>query len=266
MPGTGEEGSTHTRSREFVMPESGRLIASGGHLHGGGEYTSLSQPDCGNREIGRSEPTWGLPEHPFYNVKPVLHEPGPINMTGFGTSSGIPVAAGQRLRINAAYENTRPHVRVMGIMMAFIAPDPSVTDGCAPLPSDVINVGTNEPGREGPVPYRIPLTGLDKNGEAVTIKAPPGKLKRMPRGGEVEVTDQAFSRPERRGPQGRRARLPLHGLRAPQRHPGQRPAGDRLAQPQRRPRPLPAVQGQGDLPPLLRPASSPDARACDSHR
>jgi plastocyanin len=195
VPGTGERGSTHTRSRDFTIPESGRLIAAGGHLHGGGEHISLTQPDCRNRELGRSVPTWGLPEHPFYNVKPVLHEPGPINMTGFGTSTGFPVTAGQRLRINSVYENTRPHVRVMGIMVAFIAPDPSVTDGCAPLPSDVVNVGTNQPGREGPVPYRIPLTGLDRNGEAQTIDAPPGKLKRMPRGGEIEVGDHFFSKP-----------------------------------------------------------------------
>ena len=195
VPGTGAKGSTHTRSRDFVIPEAGRLIAAGGHLHGGGERISLTQPDCGNRELGRSEPTWGLPDHPFYNVKPVLHEPGPINMTGFGTPTGIPIAAGQSLRINSVYDNTRPHVRVMGIMVAFIAPDPSVSDGCAPLPSDMISVGTGQPGRPGPVRYRIPLTGLDENSEAVTITAPPGPVKRMPRGGEVAIDDQAFSPP-----------------------------------------------------------------------
>lgn len=195
VPGTGEKGSTHTRSRDFVIPESGRLIAAGGHLHGGGEYISLTQPDCGNRELGRSVPTWGMPDHSFYNVRPVLHEPGPINMSGFGSTTGIPISAGQRLRINAVYDNSRPHVRVMGISVAFIAPDDSVTDGCAPLPNDIISVGTDQPGRPGPIPYRIPLTGLDENGEAVTIKAPPGKLRRMPRGGEVDVNDQAFSRP-----------------------------------------------------------------------
>jgi plastocyanin len=195
VPGTGEKGATHTRSRDFVIPESGRLIAAGGHLHGGGKRITLTQPACGNRELGRSKPTWGLPDHPFYNVKPVLHEPGPINMSGFGTPTGIPVAAGQRLRLSSVYENTRPHVRVMGIMVAFIAPDPSVTDGCAPLPSDMVSVATDEPGRRGPIPYRIPLTGLDRNGEAKTIKAPPGKLKRMPRGGEVKVGDHFFSKP-----------------------------------------------------------------------
>jgi plastocyanin len=195
VPGTGTKGSTHTRSRDFVIPESGRLIAAGGHQHGGGVGITLTQPDCGNRELGRSEPTWGLPDHPFYNVKPVLHEPGPINMSGFGTSTGIPVAAGQRLRLNSVYDNSRPHVRVMGITVAFIAPDPSVTDGCGPLPNDIQTLRTDQPGRPGPVPYRIPLTGLDKNGEAVTIKAPPGRLKRLPRGGEVEVGDHFFSKP-----------------------------------------------------------------------
>jgi plastocyanin len=195
VPGTGPKGSTHTRSRDFAVPESGRLIAAGGHVHGGAEELTLTQPDCGNRELGRSRPTWGLPDHPFYNVKPVLHEPGPINMSAFGTATGIPLAAGQRLRLNSVYENSLPHTRVMGIMVAFIAPDSSVTDGCGPLPSDIQVQRTDQPGRPGPIPYRIPLTGLDENGKAETIKAPPGKLRRMPRGGEVEVGDQSFSKP-----------------------------------------------------------------------
>jgi plastocyanin len=195
VPGTGRKGATHTRSRDFVIPESGRLIAAGGHLHGGGLGLTLTQPDCGNREIGRSEPTWGLPAHPFYNVRPVLHEPGPINMSGFGTVTGIPIASGQTLRLNSVYDNTLPHTRVMGIMVAFISPDPSVGDGCGPLPDDIHTARTDQPGRPGPIPYRIPLTGIGRDGEATTIKAPPGKLAKMPRGGEIEVGDHYFSKP-----------------------------------------------------------------------
>lgn len=193
VPGTGERGSTHTRSRDFVIPEAGRLIAAGGHVHGGARELSLSQPECGNREIGNSVPTWGLPDHPFYNVEPVLHEPGPINMSAFGTETGIPVAAGQTLRLNSLYDNSLPHTRVMGIMVAYIAPDPSVTDGCGPLPTDIQTQRTDQPGRPGPIRHRIPLTGLDEDGEAEKIKAPPGKLKRMPGGGEVEIGDRGFS-------------------------------------------------------------------------
>jgi plastocyanin len=195
VPGTGGKGSTHTRTRDFVIPEAGRLIGAGGHVHGGARELSLSQPDCGDRELGKSLPTWGLPDHPFYNVRPVLHEPGPINMSAFGTPTGIPLAAGQSLRLNTLYDNSRPHTRVMGIMVAYIAPDPSVTDGCAPLPDDIQTQRTEQPGRPGPIPYRIPLTGLDRNGEAETIKAPPGKLERIKPGGTVKVGDRFFARP-----------------------------------------------------------------------
>jgi len=195
VPGTAAKGSTHTRSRDFVVPEAGRLIAGGGHVHGGARELTITEPECGNREIGNSLPTWGRKDHPFYNVRPVLHEPGPINMSGFGTPTGIPVAAGQTLRLNSLYDNSLPHTRVMGISVVYIAPDPSVSDGCGPLPGDIQVQGSDQPGRTGPIPYRIPLTGLDENGKAETIDAPPGKLKRMPRGGEIEVGDQFFSRP-----------------------------------------------------------------------
>ena len=90
MPGTGEKGSTHTKSADFTLPEAGRIIAGGGHIHGGARRLTLTEPGCDDREIGRSVPTWGTPDHPFYNVKPILHEPGPINMTGFGTRDRDP--------------------------------------------------------------------------------------------------------------------------------------------------------------------------------
>ena len=195
VPGTGEKGSTHTRTYDFAFPEAGRIIAGGGHVHGGARRLTLTQPECGNREIARSVPTWGSPEHPFYNVKPILHEPGPINMSGFLTPTGIPVEAGQTVRLRSQYENSRPHARVMGIDVVYFAPDPSVGDGCAPLPNDISTYGTNEPGSHAPVPFKVPLTGLDENGNAVKIDAPPGKLERMPRGGKVVVGDRFFARP-----------------------------------------------------------------------
>jgi Stress up-regulated Nod 19 len=198
VPGNKGPGSTHTRSYELAMPQSGRVIAGGGHVHGGARMLTLSQPDCGDRELARSEPTWGAPDHPFYNVKPILHEPGPINMTAFGTQSGFPVAAGQRLRLDSLYDNSLPHTRVMGIMVVYVDPDDpgdrtdDVAPGCAPLPDDVGYVGGNELGRGGPIPYRIPLTGLNENGDAVTIKNPPGKIERMRSGSTLFVGDRFF--------------------------------------------------------------------------
>ena len=121
-----------TESRDYVIPESGRLIAGAGHVHGGAIGLTLTEPGCGNRKVARSDPTWGLPDHPFYNVRPVLHEPGPINMSAFRSTSGLPVHGGETIRLNSIYDNSLPHVRVMGILVAYLAPDASVGQNCGP--------------------------------------------------------------------------------------------------------------------------------------
>jgi len=66
-------------------------------------------------------------------VKPIIHEPGPKHMTTFSTANGIPVGAGDRLRMTATYENSLPHSRAMGIMMFFLAPQ--TTAPCAAVPA-----------------------------------------------------------------------------------------------------------------------------------
>jgi hypothetical protein len=127
VPGTGRMFSTFTQSARFTMPESGVIVAAGGHLHGGGMRLDLRNETCGTR-LFSSEPTWGLPL-----VKPVVHEPGPKHMSTFSTANGIPVAAGERLRLDAVYDGSRPHTRVMGIMLVFLAPKPVTR--CAPVPA-----------------------------------------------------------------------------------------------------------------------------------
>ena len=198
VPGTGGPGSTDVRSSDVVVHHAGRVVAAGGHVHGGARRLTLTEPDCGNREIGRSIPTWGLPGHPFYHVRPVLHEPGPVKMSAFNTETGIPVEKGQVLRLNSEYDNSQPHTRVMGIMIAYLAKDPAVSDPCGPLPDDIRNVRIDRPGRRGPVPFRIPLTGLDENGHAQTISAPPGKLRKAGSGATIAVSDRYFDRPNLR--------------------------------------------------------------------
>ena len=47
---------------------------------------------------------------------------GPIAMTGLSDPAGRPVRAGDTLRITATYDNSRPHVRVMGIAILYFAP------------------------------------------------------------------------------------------------------------------------------------------------
>jgi plastocyanin len=195
VPGTGGKGSTADNTTDLIMPESGRIVAGGGHVHGGARKLTLNEPGCGNRQVSESLPTWGLPSHPFYNVRPILHEPGPINMTAFTTPTGIPVNAGEQLRLHALYDNSLPHMRVMGIDIIYVAPDPAVTSNCGPLPGDVTTIGTDQPGRSGPIPFAVPLTGLDANGQAVSINAPPGKLRKVKGGTTIEVGDRYFSRP-----------------------------------------------------------------------
>ena len=184
-------------TRDYVMPESGRLIAGGGHVHGGAIGLKLTEPNCGNREVAESTPTWGLPDHPFYNVRPILHEPGPINMSAFGDTTGLPVHKGETLRINSIYDDSQPHVRVMGIMVAYLAPDNSVTQDCGPIPNWTI-LKTNQPGRSGPIPFKIPLTGLDANGQATTINAPPGRIQNAGVNTVVPVGDRFFGAPNLR--------------------------------------------------------------------
>jgi hypothetical protein len=194
VPGTHGPGSTFDQYSDFVMPESGRFVAGAGHVHGGARKLTLTEPDCGDRVVAESDPTWGLPDHPFYNVQPVLHEPGPINMTAFQSQQGIPVAAGERLRLNALYDDSLPHVRVMGIFITYFAPDSSVTSRCAAPPGDIASIGTSQPGRAGPIPYRIPLIGLDANGNAINIRKPPGRTVPVPGGTRIKVDDRFFSR------------------------------------------------------------------------
>ena len=127
VPGTGAARSEFSRSADFTVPDSGRLVMGGGHLHGGGIRLDLDDASCG-RALFSSLPTWEG-EHP----QPTMHEPGPSHMSGFSSDVGLPVAAGNVLRLRAVYDNSRPHTRVMGIMIVYFARAP--VSGCEPLPA-----------------------------------------------------------------------------------------------------------------------------------
>ena len=145
VPGGGKRFSTFTRTADFTMPESGRLIAGGGHLHGGGIRLELRNATCGTVPF-ESRPTWGGPK-----PKPLLHEPGPTKMSSFRSTEGIPVAKGQKLRLAAVYDNQAPHTRAMGIMLVFLAP--GAVEGCRATPALEIDLGKPS----APPPFSMPL-------------------------------------------------------------------------------------------------------------
>jgi plastocyanin len=202
VPGGGKRGSTHTRSKEWTVPASGRIVAGLGHVHGGAKDLTLNRGGC---ELYSSRPTWGARSHPFYNVRPILHEPGPINMTGFTSPSGFPVAKGERLRLDSNYDARLTHTRVMGIMVLFLAQDPAAVapagGGCA-KPADLRESGPSEPGRTATPRFKVPLTGIGRGGKAVTISKPPGKRVRVKSGARITVGDRFFSKPNLTLPQG----------------------------------------------------------------
>ena len=133
VPGGGKTFSTFTKTADFTMPESGRLVSGGGHLHGGGLRVELRNATCGTKPF-ESRPTWGGPI-----PRPVLHEPGPRKMSAFTSVTGIPVAKGQKLRLAAVYDNSAPHTRAMGIMLLFFAP--AEVQGCGETPELDIDLG-----------------------------------------------------------------------------------------------------------------------------
>ncbi len=145
VPGTGPPFSTYTKTSEFTMPRSGRIVAGGGHVHGGAVRLELRNATCATTPF-ISEPTWGGPE-----PKPLLHEPGPANMSSFMSTEGIPVAAGQKLRLAAVYDNDVPHTRAMGIMILYLAPGD--VSGCPATPALTVDRGSPSL----PPPFTMPL-------------------------------------------------------------------------------------------------------------
>jgi plastocyanin len=193
VPGGGPPGSTYTMSSSWTLPEGGLLVAAGGHAHGGSKDLEITQPSCGNRVLMASSPLYGLPDHPVYKVRPVLHEPGPADMSWTQTAAGIPVGKGETLKVSSHYDAERLHTSAMGIMHAYVHHDPRVSSSCAPLPADLVNESRQMPGRAAPPRVSVPLTALDWRGRARTISRPPGPRRRYRGDATVAVRELAFN-------------------------------------------------------------------------
>jgi plastocyanin len=211
VPGGGRKGSTYKKSYQFTMPESGHIVAAGGHVHGGADNLTISQPACGDRKIMEFDPAWGMPSHPFYHVRPILHEPGPIAVSAYLSSQGFPVAAGQPIKLTATYDNTLAHTRVMGISLVYVAPSSTPVNGCGPLPADMQRFTTPLPHRTAPPRFVVPIVGIGRNGKAHDISAPPGKRVKLKNNATIGVKNFFFGRPNVRVKRGTRLNWSFNG-------------------------------------------------------
>jgi plastocyanin len=178
VPGGRTDGAVSKRSLTFTVPESGRIVAIGGHMHGGAYSLVTSQPACGNRTLAVSDPTYGAPDDPLYQVRPLLHEPDPRNISWTQWTDGWAVARGDKLKVTAEYDASRPHMRVMGIAHVYLAPDASVKPGCSAPPAGAQTFGADFAGRGDPPAVQLTLARWGGSGPAVPIARPSGRFVR----------------------------------------------------------------------------------------
>jgi plastocyanin len=194
IPGGERPGALTTRSTTWTAPQAGRIVLAAGHMHGGGRVLRVSKPDCGDQTLFRSLPEWGRPSHPYYQVRPLLHEPGPIATSYTRSETGIPVAAGERIELQSTYDAQLPHARVMGIVLIAFAPDPSVIEKCAPLPADKRTYFTRHDGVRKAPRITVPITAVRRSGaRAQIIQRPPGATVWLKGEGDVDIRNYAFA-------------------------------------------------------------------------
>jgi plastocyanin len=196
VPGGRPPGTVHKRSKTIAMPEGGRIVAVGGHLHGGSHSLALTQPSCANRLIAANDPTYGDPADPLYAVRPLLHEPDPRSISWSQWSNGWAIPRGEKLKVTALYDGSRPHMRVMGIAHVYLAPDDSVPAGCSAPPSVGETLGPGFAGGQ-PDPPAVSLTLAQWRGRGVAkqIAQPKGRLVRRTGNATVKVDRFAFDPP-----------------------------------------------------------------------
>ena len=190
--GGGGPGSSNHRSYDWKVPFNGRIVAVGGHLHGGAQDMWMSQPRCENRRILDNSPRFGMPDHLYYTARPVLHEPGPFDTRYFMSRQGIPVRKGELIRLNATYDNSAPHPRVMAISHVYVARDATIPKGCTALPADAVHITKPGPFRAAPPAVSVPLNRTTSGGRTETFTLDPADAKRVKSGSTVDLRDNVF--------------------------------------------------------------------------
>lgn len=193
--GDGGPGSTDERRSRWRVPVSGRIVAAGGHLHGGAKDMWLAQPRCGGRRLVRTAPRYGMPDHLYYRARPILHEPGPVETGYFLSRTGIPVRRGETLTITGSYDNAQPHPRVMSIMHVYVATGRAAARRCPRLPADARTTFRHRRVRTDPPAIKVPLNVLGANGRTRTLREPPWRARALADGGTVHLRGFRFSPP-----------------------------------------------------------------------
>jgi plastocyanin len=193
--GGGGPESINQRTSRWRVPVSGRIVAAGGHLHGGAKDMWLGQPACGSRRLVQTAPRYGRPDHLYYRARPILHEPGPIETGYFLSRTGIPVRRGENLTITGTYDNAQPHPRVMSIMHVYVAPGRAAVQRCPRLPSDARTTFRHRRVRTEPPAIKVPLNIVGDDGRTRTIIDPPWPARALDDNGTVHLRSFRFSPP-----------------------------------------------------------------------
>ncbi|MDA0183366.1 hypothetical protein OJ997_23855 [Solirubrobacter phytolaccae] len=195
VPGRGSK--EHRRSRMYAMPTAGRIVAVGGHLHGGANDLILSQPACKHRTLVTNTPFYAPASDKLYAVKPLLHEPDPKAISWWQSPTGYAFRKGEDLKVTAVYDNLRPHTRVMGISHVYVAPPlPGAPDvRCSAAPPDAQQLGAQFEGpRTTPPTVGLTLARVGKDGLARSTTTAAGTAREIEgESATVTVRDFRFS-------------------------------------------------------------------------
>jgi len=191
--GGGAPGSEDHKRWAFKMPFNGRIVAAGGHLHGGAKRMYLSEPRCNDRELFDTDPMYAPSYDTVYRIRPILHEPGPVSTRYFLSRTGIPVSKGQNVVVNGIYDAEHARPRVMSILHIYVVPDKKARSTCQPLPKDRRDFFLRKKGRLAPPFDKVPLNVVSANGRTTrAIDELPGPIAALKPGGRVDLIDSAF--------------------------------------------------------------------------
>lgn len=189
--GGGAPGSTTVTSFDWKVPYDLKIVAAGGHLHGGARDMWLSQAGCQDRRLLDNRPAYGLPNHVYYTARPILHEPGPVDTRYFLSKTGVAAAKGETIRVNAAYAADLPRT-VMAVMHVYVARARDAPAGCPDLPADRLELTKPGPTRAEAPPITIPLTALDSADSLYSITGDLAPVTPLEDGAEISVADDGF--------------------------------------------------------------------------